>query len=127
MRAALQGRVYDVIGDLLTLNGIDFERLVKDTLLNPNRINAAKAQINRMTAEKYQEYRQATGIALARRHVDMEWVRNVTSPAKNAASCRNTSRRTSSTRPNKSGCGSNAAPTRCCGSSMSRSRCAATT
>ena len=75
MKAALQGRVYDVIGDLLTLNGIDFERLVKDTLLNPARIDAAKAQINRMTAAKYQEYQQATGIALARRHVDMEWVR----------------------------------------------------
>jgi superfamily II DNA or RNA helicase len=75
MKAALQGRVYDVIGDLLTLNGIDFERLVKDTLLNPARIGAAKAQINRMTAAKYQEYQEATGIALARRHVDMEWVR----------------------------------------------------
>lgn len=75
MKTALQGRVYDVIGDLLTLNGIDFERLVKDTLLNPSRIEAAKQQINRMTTEKYQEYQQATGIALAKRHVDMEWVR----------------------------------------------------
>jgi superfamily II DNA or RNA helicase len=75
MRGALQGRVYDVIGDLLTLNGIDFERLVKDTLLNPSRIEAAKQQINRMSAEKYQEYQQVTGIALAKRHVDMEWVR----------------------------------------------------
>ena len=75
MRSALQGRVYDVIGDLLTLNGIDFERLVKDTLLNPNHIEAAKQQINRMTTEKYQQYQQATGIALAKRHVDMEWVR----------------------------------------------------
>jgi SNF2 family DNA or RNA helicase len=75
MRAALQGRVYDVIGDLLTLNGVDFERLVKDTLLNPGQIDAAKAQISRMSAEKYEEYQQATGIALAKRHVDMEWVR----------------------------------------------------
>jgi superfamily II DNA or RNA helicase len=75
MRTALRGRVYDVIGDLLTLNGIDFERLVKDTLLNPSRIDAAKAQIGRMSAEKYQEYQQATGIALAKRHVDMQWVR----------------------------------------------------
>jgi superfamily II DNA or RNA helicase len=75
MRTALQGRVYDVIGDLLTLNGVDFERLVKDTLLNPQGIAAAKEQISRMSAEKYQEYQQATGIALAKRHVDMEWVR----------------------------------------------------
>jgi superfamily II DNA or RNA helicase len=75
MRTALKGRVYDVIGDLLTLNGVDFERLVKDTLLNPQGMVAAKAQINRMSAEKYQEYQQATGIALAKRHVDMEWVR----------------------------------------------------
>ena len=66
MKTALQGRVYDVIGDLLTLNGIDFERLVKDTLLNPARIDAAKAQINRMTAEKYQEYAKRAGPANAK-------------------------------------------------------------
>jgi superfamily II DNA or RNA helicase len=76
MKTALQGRVYDVIGDLLTLNGIDFERLVKDTLLNPSGIEAAKQRISRMSADKYQEYQQATGIALAKRHVDMEWVRD---------------------------------------------------
>jgi hypothetical protein len=75
MRTALRGRVYDVIGELLTLNGIDFERLVKDTLLNPNRIDDAKARISRMSAEKYQEYQKATGVALAQRHVDMDWVR----------------------------------------------------
>src|SRR5262249_6483962 len=32
MRIALQGRVYDVIGELLAINGIDFERLVRETL-----------------------------------------------------------------------------------------------
>jgi SNF2 family DNA or RNA helicase len=75
MRAALKGRVYDVIGDLLTLNGVDFERLVKDTLLNPSRIDTAFAQINKMSAEKLQHYEQVTGIALARRHIDIDWVR----------------------------------------------------
>ncbi|MET7795391.1 helicase-related protein [Streptomyces decoyicus] len=77
MRADLQGRVYDVIGELLTINGIDFERLVKETLANPTRANrhAAAAAINGLNADKLKEYEQATGIALARKYVDIDWVR----------------------------------------------------
>ena len=36
MRTALGGRVYDVIGEMLDVNELDFERLVKDTLANPS-------------------------------------------------------------------------------------------
>ncbi|MEE1786888.1 helicase-related protein [Streptomyces sp. SP17BM10] len=77
MRQDLNGRVYDVIGELLTINGIDFERLVKETLANPTRANrdAAVAEINRLDSEKLAEYEEATGIALAKKYVDIEWVR----------------------------------------------------
>ncbi|MFD5565024.1 helicase-related protein [Kitasatospora griseola] len=77
MRQDLNGRVYDVIGELLTINGIDFERLVKETLANPTRANrdAAVAEINRLDSEKLAQYEQATGIALAKKYVDIEWVR----------------------------------------------------
>jgi superfamily II DNA or RNA helicase len=77
MRTALQGRVYDVIGDLLAINGLDFERLVKDTLANPTASNRSRAvdQINRLAPAKLAEYEQATGIALAKKWVDTEWVR----------------------------------------------------
>lgn len=77
MRQDLDGRVYDVIGELLTLNGVDFERLVKETLANPTQANrdAAVAQINRLDPEKLAEYEEATGIALAKKYVDIDWVR----------------------------------------------------
>lgn len=75
MRAALQGRVYDVIGELLTLNGLDFERLVRDTLANPGRTSAALDQITRLSSDKLTEYEQLTGVALANRSVDLDWVR----------------------------------------------------
>ncbi|MFG2022355.1 helicase-related protein [Streptomyces sp. NPDC048825] len=77
MRADLDGRVYDVIGELLTINGIDFERLVKETLANPTRANrdAAVAAINRLNSEKLAEYEKDTGIALAKKYVDIDWVR----------------------------------------------------
>jgi superfamily II DNA or RNA helicase len=75
MHAALAGRVYDVIGDLLSLNGIDFERMVKDTLANPSQLDANKAQISRISPDKLKAYEQDTGIALAKRHVDLDWVR----------------------------------------------------
>ena len=77
MRTALHGRVYDVIGDLLAINGLDFERLVKDTLANPTATNRSRAvdQINRLDPDRLAEYERVTGIALAKKWVDIEWVR----------------------------------------------------
>jgi superfamily II DNA or RNA helicase len=75
MRADLQGRVYDVIGDLLDRNGLDFERLVKDTLANPQRETAAIEQISALSPEALRRYEQDIGIAQATRTVDLTWVR----------------------------------------------------
>jgi hypothetical protein len=77
MRADLGGRVYDVLGELLTINGVDFERLVKETLASPTRANrdAAIAEINRLDASKLAQYERDTGIALAKKYIDIEWVR----------------------------------------------------
>lgn len=75
MRADLQGRVYDVIGDLLAHSEVDFERLVKDTLLNPRRLDSSLNQISRISPEKLKEYEQQIGVAQATRNVDVSWVR----------------------------------------------------
>jgi hypothetical protein len=77
MAMALQGRVYDVIGDLLAINGLDFEQLVRDTVANPTRSNVlrAKEKIDRLDLDKLAEYERATGIALAKKWVDTGWVR----------------------------------------------------
>lgn len=75
MRAALQGRVYDVIGDLLTLNGLDFERLMRETLANPRRLDHSLDEISSLSPDLLKGYERDIGIAQATRHVDLEWVR----------------------------------------------------
>ena len=75
MRADLHGRVYDVIGELLEHNGLDFERLVKDTLANPQREPAALEQISQLSSDVLRQYERDIGIAQATRNVDLSWVR----------------------------------------------------
>jgi superfamily II DNA or RNA helicase len=75
MKEALQGRVYDVIGDLLQLNGVDFERLVRDTLANPRRLEYSLEEIGSLSPEVLKRYEQDIGIAQATRHVNLDWVR----------------------------------------------------
>ena len=47
MRRRSAGASTTSIGELLTLNGVDFERLLRETLLNPDRIDAAEREIER--------------------------------------------------------------------------------
>jgi superfamily II DNA or RNA helicase len=75
MRSALGGRVYDVVGDLLARNGLDFERLLRETLLNPKHMNPAQLEIEGLSAEVYKEYEEMIGVAQATKNVDMSWVR----------------------------------------------------
>jgi superfamily II DNA or RNA helicase len=75
MRAALGGRVYDVIGDLLERNGLDFERLVKETLANPGRKRSSLERISALSPELLERYERDIGVAQATRTVDLEWVR----------------------------------------------------
>ncbi len=75
MRVALQGRVYDVIGDLLAVNGVDFERLMRETLTNPRRLEASLDQISSISPQRLLAYEADIGIAQATRSVDVSWVR----------------------------------------------------
>jgi superfamily II DNA or RNA helicase len=75
MRSALGGRVYDVVGDLLARNGVDFERLLRETLLNPTQMNPAQLEIEGLSAAVYKEYEEMIGVAQATKNVDMSWVR----------------------------------------------------
>jgi hypothetical protein len=75
MREALGGRVYDVVGEVLQRNDVDFERLMRETLLNPRQRIRSQETIEELTAEKLLEYEQLVGIAQARESVDMSWVR----------------------------------------------------
>jgi superfamily II DNA or RNA helicase len=75
MREALGGRVYDVIGEVLDRNDLDFERLVRDTLLNPTIRDRANEQIEALTAEELLAYERDVGVAQAVRNIDVSWVK----------------------------------------------------
>jgi len=75
MREALGGRVYDVIGEVLDRNDLDFERLVRDTLLNPKIRDRASEEIEAISADELIRYEQDVGLAQATRNVDLSWVK----------------------------------------------------
>ncbi|OIP09537.1 MAG: hypothetical protein COZ06_21520 [Armatimonadetes bacterium CG_4_10_14_3_um_filter_66_18] len=70
MKRSLEGRVFDVIGEILSLNDINLPEMLREAAMDPRRLDDYLDQIDRMDAEKLKEYEQATGIALARGHVD---------------------------------------------------------
>ena len=75
MRKDLGGRVYDVVGEVLARSGLDFEKLLREALLNPQRVDAGKREIAAIDPEAMKAYERDIGIAQATKHVDMAWVR----------------------------------------------------
>lgn len=75
MRADLGERVYDVVGEVLARNGVDFERMLREALLNPQRLHEGEREIQRISADALKAYERDIGIAQATKHVDMSWVR----------------------------------------------------
>jgi hypothetical protein len=70
MNHALEGRVFDVIGEVLSLNDVNLPEMLREAAYNPGRLEEYLDQIDRIDPGKLKEYEQATGIALARSHVD---------------------------------------------------------
>jgi superfamily II DNA or RNA helicase len=70
MRAVLQDRVFDVIGEVLSLNDINLPEMLRDAALDPRRLDDYLDQIMAMDPKRLQQYEEATGIALARANVD---------------------------------------------------------
>jgi hypothetical protein len=75
MKKDLGGRVYDVIGHVLAHGGLDFERLLREALLAPERVSAGEREIAAIDPRAYKAYEEAIGIAQATKHIDMSWVR----------------------------------------------------
>jgi len=67
---ALEGRVFDVIGEVLSLNDINLPDMLREAAYDPRRLDEYLDQIDRIDPTRLQEYEKATGIALARSHVD---------------------------------------------------------
>jgi len=70
MKDALGGRVFDVIGEVLSLNDVNLTEMLRDAAFDPRRLDEYIEQISRIDPGKLKEYEEATGIALARSHVD---------------------------------------------------------
>ena len=70
MRSALADRVFDVIGEVLSLNDINLPEILREAANDPRRLDEYLDQIERVDPKRLLQYEQATGIALARASVD---------------------------------------------------------
>ncbi|WP_107668050.1 helicase-related protein, partial [Cyanothece sp. BG0011] len=75
IRNAMGDKVFDVIGQLLQLNDIHFEDLIKEASYSKAEEDKAVETINGLDPKLLEELEQATGIALATSHVDLSQVR----------------------------------------------------
>lgn len=70
MRSALSDRVFDVIGEVLSLNDVNLPEMLREAANDPRRLDEYLDQIERVDPQRLVQYEQATGIALARGNVD---------------------------------------------------------
>ena len=70
MRAVLADRVFDVIGEVLSLNEVNLPDMLREAAFDPRRLDDYLDQIQRIDPQRLKEYEQATGLALARANVD---------------------------------------------------------
>ncbi len=76
MRDALgRSRVFDVIGEVLSINDVNLSEMLREAAYDPRRLDEYLDQIDRIDPERLRRYEEATGIALAREHIDLEWFR----------------------------------------------------
>ena len=70
MRDALGDRVFDVVGEVLSLNKVNLPEMLRDVAYEPRRLDDYLDVIEQIDPEQLELYEDATGIALARAHVD---------------------------------------------------------
>jgi len=70
MRSVLTDRVFDVIGEVLSLNDVNLAEMLREAAHDPRRLDEYLDRIEKVNPTKLLEYEKATGIALARANVD---------------------------------------------------------
>src|SRR5712691_8589825 len=75
IRGQLGDRVFDVVGQLLALNELRLEEMLREAAINQARIEEFTGQIERLSSQQLTQLEQATGVALATSQVDLTWVR----------------------------------------------------
>ncbi|MBE9146143.1 helicase-related protein [Planktothrix mougeotii] len=76
IKNAMGDRVFDVIGQLLQVNEIRFEDLVREATYSQSNEDEAMETLDKLTPERLQTLEQATGLALATSHVDFSQICN---------------------------------------------------
>ena len=74
MRAVLADRVFDVIGEVLSLNEVNLPEMLREAAFDPRRLDDYLDQIERIDPARLKQYENATGIALARANVDFSGI-----------------------------------------------------
>ena len=70
MRTALGDRVFDVVGEVLSLNKVNLPDMLREVAYEPRRLDDYLDAIDSIDPDLLGRYEEATGIALARGHVD---------------------------------------------------------
>ncbi len=70
MRTVLADRVFDVIGEVLSINDVNLPEMLREAAYEPRRLDEYLDQIDRIDPQRLRLYEEATGIALARANVD---------------------------------------------------------
>ncbi|MCJ7544230.1 MAG: SNF2-related protein [Phycisphaerae bacterium] len=70
MRAVLGDRIFDVIGEVLSLNDVNLPEMLREAAHDPRRLDEYLDRIEKVDPTRLLQYEQATGIALARANVD---------------------------------------------------------
>jgi superfamily II DNA or RNA helicase len=70
MRAVLADRVFDVVGEVLSLNDVNLPEMLREAAHDPHRLEEYLDRIEKVDPQLLLQYEQATGIALARANVD---------------------------------------------------------
>lgn len=75
IRRAMGDRVFDVIGQLLQLNEIRFEEMVREATYTKASEDEVLEQLEQLDPKRLDELEQSTGVALATSHVDLSRIR----------------------------------------------------
>jgi hypothetical protein len=70
MRTVFADRVFDVIGQVLSINDVNLPEMLREAAYEPRRLDEYLNQIDRIDPQRLRLYEEATGIALARANVD---------------------------------------------------------
>jgi superfamily II DNA or RNA helicase len=70
MRTVLADRVFDVIGEVLSINEVNLPEMLREVAHDPRRLEEYLDQIESVDPQRLLQYEKATGIALARANVD---------------------------------------------------------